>query len=120
MSKILIATEDAQLWETLSAEFAGLAYEPVWAATGLEALEAAITHQPTLILLAPVLAIYNGFEACTQIQADTEAPKNTPIYLLTDEEQNPHQLESAGFTGVFPETHAQHTVQELLGKLSWS
>ena len=119
MQKILIGTCNTQLWETLAAEISSLNYAPLWACTGLEVLETALAEAPALIFLSPNLPVFDGYEACTHLRQDPEIASETSIYLISDGEQNPHKLDRAGFSGTFPETHEQQTLQELLGNLAW-
>lgn len=114
MPSILIATEDAALYEVFAAECMGEGHSVAWAVDGYEAQHSALTSGPDLVLLDPQLRIFNGFEACEALRADPQVPSRLPIFLLSDDEVNPHLLLRIRATGVFPKTHAAHELRELL------
>lgn len=114
MARVLIATEDATLQAVLAAECAGEGHDTLWALNGQEALELGTGSGPDLVFLDPVLAVFSGVEACGMLREDPEVPGGLPIFLLTDDDVNPHTLARCGATGVFPKTHAAAELRELL------
>ncbi|MBI2421697.1 MAG: hypothetical protein HYV27_02625 [Candidatus Hydrogenedentes bacterium] len=115
MATIVLGTEDSTIWATFDAELGGLGHTVVWAATGQEVYDACLATPPDAVLLCPNLRVFDGFACCEILRNDPEISNALPIVLLTDEEPNPHDVEKAGFTGRFPETHS---VQYLAERLS--
>ena len=111
MAKILLATGDAALHAVFEAELEGGGHEVIWAADGQEACALALAESPDLVLLEPNLPVFSGVETCVLLREDPEIPRYLPIMLVTDEEVNPHTVDKARVTEVFPKTHH---VSELL------
>jgi DNA-binding response OmpR family regulator len=67
----------------------GQSYQIVTAKNGREAVAAAASESPDLILLDVVMPEMNGFEACRRIRQQ-DASKSVPIIMVTTkgEEQN--------------------------------
>lgn len=116
MALVLIATDDFTVYRILAAEVEAEGHEAAWAAEGLEATQLPVTTPVALAFLDPALATFNGFEVCEMLRADPHVPHELPIFLLTDDEVNPHVRHRIGATGVFPKTHGAHEVRELLAK----
>jgi len=78
-------------------------------------IAAGVAAKPVdLALLDTRLATFSGFEVCEMLRADPGVPHELPIFLLSDDEVNPHVRLHIGATGVFPKTHGAHELQELL------
>jgi CheY-like chemotaxis protein len=121
MARILIATEDAALYAVLSAECGGEGHETLWAASGFEALQMTQSEGPDLVFLDLPLAVFTGTEVCSMLREDPTVPKSLPVYLVTDDDLNPHLILRCGATGIFPKTHAANELRELLSvKLLYS
>lgn len=114
MAYVLIATDDSKLADILCAEIAGLGEDPICEADGYSAQVAALAHAPRVVLLDATLPVFNGLELAALLRADPDMPRELPIYLLTDDAVEPHALERAGVTGIFPKTHDAHQVREVL------
>ena len=114
MAKILLATDDAELYTILSAEIEGEGHVCLWTVEGQEAYEIALNEQPDAVLLDVALDIFDGFECCTMLREDPDIPKELPILLLSDDSINPKLLERVHASGHFPKTHVAH---ELVGVL---
>lgn len=114
MACVLIATEDFQAYRVLGAECEAEGHEAVWAVDGMDALEQTLGRGPDLVLLDPRLATFSGYELCEILRADPKVPGGLPIFLLTDDEVNPHVLMRIQASGVFPKTHGAHEVREFL------
>lgn len=82
MAKILIAEDERDIRElvTFTLKFAG--FEVVAVMNGAEAVEAAVTEKPDLILMDGRMPVMNGYQACEQIKADPRT-QNIPVVFLS-------------------------------------
>jgi DNA-binding response OmpR family regulator len=87
--KILLVDDSATTLMMEQMVLRGQPYQIVTAKNGREAVAAAASEQPDLILLDVVMPEMNGFEACRRIR-EHEATKSVPIIMVTTkgEEQN--------------------------------
>ena len=76
---ILVAEDDRTLAETLAYNLRQEGYEVSTARTGLEAIIAARSQKPDLILLDLMLPEIDGFEVCRTVRAESAVP----IIMLT-------------------------------------
>ena len=80
MAKILIAEDEPDMAMGLRDNLKFEGFEVIEATDGAQALDAAKTQSPDLILLDIMMPKIDGFEVCRQIR---EAGFNTPIIMLT-------------------------------------
>jgi len=78
---ILIADDNSTNIELLDAVL-GDDYEILFAATGKEALDLAITETPDLILLDVMMPEMDGFETCIALKADRRTAE-IPVIFVT-------------------------------------
>ena len=78
-ASILVAEDDRTLAETLAYNLQKEGYEASIVRTGLEALVAARSQRPDLILLDLMLPEIDGFEVCRTVRAESPVP----IIILT-------------------------------------
>lgn len=116
MANILLATSDADLQSIIEAEVTALGYDLVWATDGLGAYDEALSAAPMLVLLDRRLEVFDGLEVCRRLREDPEVPDHLPVFLLTDEDLDPHTIEKARLTGIFPKTHGALETADLLAK----
>lgn len=114
MAKVLIATMDSSVFDTLSAEVAGEGHDVTWASDGKDACDLVLSEEPALLFVEDDLAIFSGFEVVAILRGDPDVPAGLPILLLSDEAADPHRFEKSGFTAQFPKTHGYFEVRELL------
>jgi len=114
MARILLATQDTVLYETLDAELSGEGHETVWAPDGAEALALALEEALQAALLDRSLPVYPGLTLCAMLREDPDIDRGLPVYVLSDEALEPHAVERAGVTGVFPKTHEAGALRELV------
>lgn len=117
MDTVLLATSDAELGATLSAELEGLGYQPIWTLDGYEACMAALEQQPAAVILDRNLGVHTGLESAMRLREDPEISPALPIILLSDDALDHHPLEKAGITEVMAKTHSVHELQEMLSRL---
>jgi adenylate cyclase len=79
---VLIADDNPMNLKMLSTRLVSEGYQIVSAADGAEALAAAATHQPDLILLDVMMPKIDGFEVCRRLKRDQTA-SFTPIIMVT-------------------------------------
>jgi len=77
---VLIVEDDATLLRGLKDNFEFKGYDVMTASDGEAGVEAALSHEPDLILLDIMLPGINGFEVCRRIR---EADFEMPIIMLT-------------------------------------
>ncbi len=116
MARILVATSDTKLYDTLDAELSGDGHEVVWGAEGNEAYQLALSAPPDLVFLDQHLSVFDGFEVCGLLRGDPEVPRELPVILLSDEEIDPHRLEKVRATCRFPKTHLVQELRDLIAK----
>ncbi|HSE93946.1 MAG TPA: response regulator [Methylomirabilota bacterium] len=80
--KILVVDDNAANVKILQTRLSAEGYDVVTAADGEQALAAAATHRPDLILLDVMMPKLDGVEVCRRLKADTRFPF-TPIVLVT-------------------------------------
>jgi len=83
-NKILIADDDAEMLEMLSAMLEGEGYNIVKAENGAEAVELARRELPALVMLDIHMPVLDGLKACKAIKSDP-ATKAVPVVMLTVE-----------------------------------
>ena len=81
-STILIADDEQGIHELFSSFLTGPEYRLVFANNGKEAVEAAFTHAPDLVLLDVMMPEMDGFEACRRLRSDPRT-KEIPILIIT-------------------------------------
>src|SRR5262249_32734410 len=79
---VLIVDNDINSWRLLSTTLRVFDYNPVGAASGLHAVEAAIAHQPQAIILDLGLPDGDGIMALEQIK-DDRSLRDIPVITLT-------------------------------------
>lgn len=105
MALVLLATPDFALAAIFSAELEGAGYTVHIAEDGQDAYDAGLAAVPDLVLLDAALPIFSGLETARLFRGDPTFPRDLPIVLLSDEDQNPVALEAAGVTARLPKTH---------------
>lgn len=82
MPKVLLADDNEEMLETLERIFMFYNFEVEKAINGAEAVKAAETTHPDLILLDGMMPVMDGFEACKILKSNKKT-KNIPIVFLT-------------------------------------
>lgn len=90
-------------------------YVVITATNGEEAVRAAVSEQPDLILLDVVMPKMNGFEACRLIR-ENEASKHIPIIMVTTRGEAEH-VETAWLSGCSDYVMKPINANELLAKV---
>lgn len=79
MQTILIADDNADITDVLSAYVKKEGYEPVVASDGLEVMQLFHQKQPAAVLLDVMMPKEDGYEVCRKIRAESD----TPVILIT-------------------------------------
>ena len=82
MAEILIADDDPILVEILKFRLEGAGYSVTVARDGEQALAAARTDRPELIVLDSMMPIIAGPEVLTELKSDPEL-RNIPVVMIT-------------------------------------
>lgn len=77
--KILVIDDEASIRQIVETRLKLAGYEVMTAADGVEALEQAATHNPSLIVLDVMMPKMDGFEVCRELRKNM----TTPIIMLT-------------------------------------
>ena len=87
--KILLVDDSATTLMMEQMVLRGQPYQILTAKNGREAVVAAASEQPDLILLDVVMPEMNGFEACRRIR-EQEASRHVPIIMVTTKGEEQH------------------------------
>ena len=79
---ILVVDDDPEMLDIMDSLLADEGYTVFTAENGVEALEAARDHLPSLILLDIHMPEMDGLQACKELKSD-ETTKSIPIVMLT-------------------------------------
>ncbi len=82
MIKVLVADDDNDILELMDYNLQKEGYEVILAHDGEQAIELAIEHNPSLIILDVMMPKWDGVEVCEKLRAKT-AFENTLIIFLT-------------------------------------
>ncbi len=82
MSKILIIEDEPDIAELITLHLQREGHEVVWVQNGLQAMPAAIEHQPGLVVLDLMLPGIDGIQVFKRLRADTRT-STIPVVILT-------------------------------------
>ena len=116
MAKVLIATNDSGVLDTLAAEIQGEGHDVQCAADGQEAYAQVLGSCLDLIILDPALPVFDGYETCRILRDDPDVPEGIPILFLTTADTDRRSMERVGGTDSLPKQHETWQVRELLTK----
>jgi len=96
-AKILLVDDTETILLFLKTILTGHRFEFATARNGVEAIAAARSERPDLILLDVIMPVMDGFEACRVIKGDPEL-KATPVIVVTtrSEAENMDRVRAAG------------------------
>lgn len=83
-NKILIADDDSQMLELLTAMLKNEGYEVVQAENGREAVDLALKELPALVMTDIHMPVMDGLAACKAIKSD-KVTRAIPVVMLTVE-----------------------------------
>jgi two-component system OmpR family response regulator len=88
-ARLLVVDDEATIRELLSASLRFAGYDVVTAATGAEAVRAAASARPDLVLLDVMMADGDGFEAVRRIRS---SGADLPVIFLTARDEVPDRV----------------------------
>lgn len=114
-STILLVDDEESMRRILERRLEMWGYAVVTATNGLEALQAAQTHRPDLILLDIMMPGMNGVEACRRLKGMPETQKVPVIFVTAKASQlTQEDVRAAGASGMLGKPYES---AELLGML---
>jgi CheY-like chemotaxis protein len=119
MDTAVIGTDDLWIIETLGAEAEALGYECVHAANGFEVIEEIGRKRPAVVFIDASILVVSAHACCRELRQDPTVPKTLPIFLLTDNANDPLVLARFEFTGSFPKQHGFEDLREFLAHHVW-
>lgn len=120
MTSALVATDNAALYQVLSAELEGENLDVYWAVNGKEAFDMTLEMTPDLAFLDAHLPLFSGLALSRLLRAEPSLPPELPIVLLSDEPIEPHAREKARISAVLPKQHQVQELREMISKLTLS
>lgn len=82
MARILIAEDEANIFQLVEFRLQRLGHEVLWAQDGEQALTLAVEHTPDLIMLDVMMPVLDGFQVLKRLKANPET-KGMPVIMLT-------------------------------------
>ena len=86
MARILVAEDEPHIFRMVDFKLKALGHEVIGAADGGEALEAANSQKPDLILLDVMMPVMDGFQVLKKLKTDPDT-KEIPVIMLTAKSQ---------------------------------
>ncbi len=117
MARMLIATDNAGLYQVFAAELEGDRHDVHWAVNGKEAFDVVVENMPDMAFLDVHLPLFSGLAVSKLLRAEPAIPPEFPIVLLSDDPIDPHLVEKAQSSAVFPKQHLAQDLRELVCKL---
>ncbi len=114
--KVLVAEDDLEIADMLRATLSGAGYDVTLVHDGEEALRAALSSKPDLIVLDVMMPQMNGWEVCKNLRARTEFA-NVGILMLTAIGPNLNEM-TAPLYGADDHLDKPFMIDELLERLS--
>ncbi len=82
----MVAEDEPHIFRMVDFKLRALGHEVIGAADGGEALEAATSQKPDLILLDVMMPVMDGFQVLKKLKADPDT-KEIPVIMLTAKSQ---------------------------------
>ncbi|MBF0453283.1 MAG: diguanylate cyclase [Magnetococcales bacterium] len=97
-STILIVDDSTANIRILS-EILGKEYQIIFATTGVDALESAVTGTPDLILLDIMMPEMDGYEICSRLKSDSRT-SDIPVIFITSLDKEQHETVGLELGGI--------------------
>ena len=118
MAVVLLGTDDAATADILAHTVAALGHTPLSLSGTENIVEDVVLNGVPLVLLAPGLRPFSGWDACEILRSDPTVPKELSIVLLTDGRVNMRRVETCGFSGILdPQSAAAELSEAIIGHL---
>jgi DNA-binding response OmpR family regulator len=86
VARILVAEDEPHIFRMVDFKLKALGHEVICATDGGEAMEAATTQKPDLILLDVMMPVMDGFQVLKKLKANLDT-KGIPVIMLTAKSQ---------------------------------
>jgi len=86
VARILVAEDEPHIFRMVDFKLQALGHQVIGATDGGEAIEAATTQKPDLILLDVMMPVMDGFQVLKKLKAQQET-KGIPVIMLTAKSQ---------------------------------
>ena len=114
-ARLLVVDDEATIRELLSGSLRLAGFEVMTAASGAEAVRAAASGRPDLVLLDVLMPDGDGFEALRRIRSGSEGAE-VPVIFLTARDEEPDRV--TGFAvGADDYVTKPFSLNELLGRI---
>ena len=114
--KVLVAEDDLEIGDMLRATLSGAGYDVTLVHDGEEALRAALSEKPDLIVLDVMMPQMNGWEVCKNLRARPEF-SDVGILMLTAIGPNLNEM-TAPLYGADDHLDKPFLIDELLARLA--
>lgn len=115
MAIILIASDDAGTISILAQTAESLGHTPLRLSGTENIVEDVVLNDVELVLLAPDLEPFSGWEACEMLRGDPSVPGNLPILLIT-KGRHVRRLEKCGFNGTLDPDDSAALLSEIYAR----
>lgn len=82
MARILIAEDEANIYQLVEFRLNRLGHDVYWAQDGAQALELADEYRPDVIMLDVMMPVLDGFQVLKKLKENPET-KGMPVIMLT-------------------------------------
>lgn len=87
MDTVLVVEDDLLQKQIISKQLKSMGLNVIFASDGVEALELAQNHCPTLVILDIIMPRMNGYEVCRRLKSNSIAQKPAVLMYSNKEEE---------------------------------
>lgn len=114
MARLVIGTADLELYDRMAAEVESYGHTCLWCVDGAEVVDTTVAGHVDAVFVDVNLTVFRGLEAIERLRAEPDVSAHMPLFLLSDDDVDPHVLERFGATARFPKTHDAYRLSEVL------
>ena len=114
MAKILVAVEDFEVRERITAATSAEGHEVIEGDDGQEVVELVSSTLPDLVLVDAMMPVFNGYEVCEMLRNDITVDNALPIIIVTGSDGDPSMRDRVGATEFLAKNHEVHQLRDLL------
>jgi CheY-like chemotaxis protein len=98
LTRVIFASEDAELRERWTAALESMGCDATECADGQTCLEESARVRPHLVFVSGSLPVHDGFAVCSALRGDPDMPDRLPIFIISSEAVSARDLEAVGAT----------------------